>query len=154
MPLLYLRSKWRFRHRRRLDHFSPGSISRRSISHRQSELRFRVEIPEGSQHSHRETEFQFKAGNLNFKSTSYQWLVVAGPKAQYKGFGTINSAGNSLASCLPQPTARSMVAATSTNSESRSGTKPPALSSTTIMGIDDNGNLQLELGGGSIVIHN
>ncbi len=24
------------------------------------------------------TEFQFKVGNLNFKSTSYEWLVVAG----------------------------------------------------------------------------
>lgn len=40
------------------------------------------------------TEFQFKAGNLNFKSTSYEWLVVAGAKAQYKGYGTINNAGN------------------------------------------------------------
>jgi len=38
-----------------------------------------------------ETEFQFKAGNLNFKSTSYDWLVVSGARAQYKGIGTINS---------------------------------------------------------------
>jgi hypothetical protein len=41
-----------------------------------------------------DTEFQFKSGNLNFKSTSYDWLVVAGSKAQYKGNGTINGAGN------------------------------------------------------------
>jgi PKD repeat protein len=40
-----------------------------------------------------QTEFQFKAGNLNFKSTWYDWLVVAGAKAQYKGVGTINGAG-------------------------------------------------------------
>jgi hypothetical protein len=40
------------------------------------------------------TEFQFQAGNLNFKSTSYDWLVVAGSKAMYKGVGTINGAGN------------------------------------------------------------
>jgi uncharacterized delta-60 repeat protein len=39
------------------------------------------------------TEFQFKAGNLTFKSTSYQWLVVAGARAQFKGTGTINGAG-------------------------------------------------------------
>ncbi len=41
------------------------------------------------------TEFQFKAGNLNFASTSYQWLVVSvsGYKAQYKGVGTINGIG-------------------------------------------------------------
>jgi uncharacterized repeat protein (TIGR03803 family) len=40
------------------------------------------------------TEFQFKTGNLNFSSTVYQWLVVSGAKAQYKGEGTINGAGN------------------------------------------------------------
>jgi ELWxxDGT repeat protein len=40
------------------------------------------------------TEFQFKAGNLNFSSTAYQWLVVAGAKAQFKGWGTINRDGN------------------------------------------------------------
>ena len=40
------------------------------------------------------TEFQFKVANLNFKSTSYDWLVIAGAKAQYKGTGTINGAGS------------------------------------------------------------
>ncbi|MEU4390713.1 VWA domain-containing protein [Kribbella sp. NPDC023855] len=43
-------------------------------------------VPTGS------TEFQFKAGNLNFHSGDYQWLVVAGSKAIYKGTGTINGA--------------------------------------------------------------
>ena len=40
------------------------------------------------------TAFQFKAGGLNFKSTSYQWLVVAGARAKYKGEGTINGSGS------------------------------------------------------------
>jgi Big-like domain-containing protein len=43
------------------------------------------------------TEFQFQAGDLNFKSTSYDWLVVSGSgasKAQYKGSGTINGSGD------------------------------------------------------------
>jgi hypothetical protein len=41
------------------------------------------------------TEFQFKEGNLNFKSTSFQWLVIQGTsQAQFKGTGTINGAGN------------------------------------------------------------
>lgn len=41
------------------------------------------------------TEFQFKAAGMNFKSTSYQWLVVQGKdKASFKGFGTINGGGN------------------------------------------------------------
>ncbi|MFJ8080386.1 VWA domain-containing protein [Streptomyces sp. NPDC096205] len=43
-------------------------------------------VPTGS------TEFQFKAGNLNFHSADYQWLVVAGNKAIYKGTGTVNGA--------------------------------------------------------------
>ena len=37
-----------------------------------------------------ETEFVFKAGNLKFNSTSYDWLVVSGARAQYKGAGTVN----------------------------------------------------------------
>ncbi|HMI30795.1 MAG TPA: FlgD immunoglobulin-like domain containing protein, partial [Candidatus Limnocylindrales bacterium] len=40
-----------------------------------------------------ETEFQFKAGSLNFHSTSYEWLVISGARAQFKGVGTINDAG-------------------------------------------------------------
>jgi len=41
-----------------------------------------------------QTEFYFDAGNLNFHSTSYEWLVVANAKAQYKGDGTINGQGS------------------------------------------------------------
>ena len=41
-----------------------------------------------------ETEFQFKVADLNFHSDSYDWLVIAGPKAMYKGTGTINGEGN------------------------------------------------------------
>lgn len=44
-------------------------------------------VPDGN------TEFQFKAGNLNFKSTDYEWLVIAGSKAMFKGSGTINGFG-------------------------------------------------------------
>lgn len=36
------------------------------------------------------TEFQFQAGDLNFHSSSYDWLVIAGAKAIYKGTGTVN----------------------------------------------------------------
>ncbi|MBA7593746.1 hypothetical protein ES703_00678 [subsurface metagenome] len=41
-----------------------------------------------------QTEFQFQVADLNFHSESYQWLVVAGARAQYKGTGTINGEGN------------------------------------------------------------
>ena len=40
------------------------------------------------------TEFQFQTANFNFKSTVYEWLVIAGAKAQYKGSGTINGSGD------------------------------------------------------------
>lgn len=44
------------------------------------------------------TEFQFQAGDLNFHSDGYQWLVVNqdGTNAQFKGSGTINGAGDYL----------------------------------------------------------
>lgn len=35
------------------------------------------------------TEFQFHANGLDFKSGTYEWLVIAGTRAQYKGEGTI-----------------------------------------------------------------
>jgi len=45
-------------------------------------------VPDG------QTEFVFKAGDLNFHSTSYQWLVVTGSNyAKFKGEGTINGDG-------------------------------------------------------------
>jgi hypothetical protein len=40
------------------------------------------------------TDFQFKAGDLNFKSNVYDWLVIAGSKAMFKGSGTINGNGD------------------------------------------------------------
>jgi PKD repeat protein len=38
------------------------------------------------------TEFQFQVANFNFHGETYEWLVVSGPKAQYKGSGTVNGA--------------------------------------------------------------
>jgi len=40
-----------------------------------------------------ETEFHLKDADLKFKSTSYDWLVISGGKAIFKGTGTINGAG-------------------------------------------------------------
>ena len=41
-----------------------------------------------------QTQFQFEAGDLNFHSGSYEWLVIAGAKAKYKGVGIINGSGS------------------------------------------------------------
>jgi hypothetical protein len=40
------------------------------------------------------TNFRFQAADFVFESTSYEWLVVGGSTAQFKGSGTINDAGN------------------------------------------------------------
>jgi hypothetical protein len=46
-------------------------------------------VPDGS------TEFVFSAGDLNFHSSSYQWLLVnSKTRAQFKGTGSINGAGS------------------------------------------------------------
>jgi hypothetical protein len=39
------------------------------------------------------TEFQFQTGDLSFHSDVYDWLVIAGARAQFKGTGTINGDG-------------------------------------------------------------
>jgi hypothetical protein len=43
-------------------------------------------IPDGT------TQFHFRAGGMDFRSTSYEWLVVSGARARFKGEGTINGA--------------------------------------------------------------
>lgn len=40
------------------------------------------------------TQFQFQMAYLAFRSTAYEWLVVAGARAQFRGSGTINGAGD------------------------------------------------------------
>ena len=40
------------------------------------------------------TQFKFNAASFKFKSTSYDWLVIAGSKAKYKGDGKVNNEGN------------------------------------------------------------
>ncbi len=40
------------------------------------------------------TQLQLKMVGLTFNSISYEWLVVAGARAEYEGIGTINGAGD------------------------------------------------------------
>jgi len=44
-------------------------------------------VPDG------QTQFKFQVADFDFHSTIYEWLVVAGAKAQYKGTGTVNGTG-------------------------------------------------------------
>jgi PKD repeat protein len=42
------------------------------------------------------TQFQFHAANLVFRSTSYDWLIVSGPAATYRGTGMVTGLGAGL----------------------------------------------------------
>jgi hypothetical protein len=100
-----------------------------------------------------ETEFQFKAGNLNFNSTSYEWLTIAGARAQYKGAGTINGVAGY----------KFMLTAIDGQVSGGGGTDKFRIKITNAatgaivydnqMGMGDDGNPTTVLGGGSIVIH-
>lgn len=65
-----------------------GSLTGKATFGFNSKYKKGASVPTG------ETQFQFRVADLNFHSTEYQWLVVAGAKAKYKGTGTINGAGN------------------------------------------------------------
>jgi hypothetical protein len=92
------------------------------------------------------TEFQFHAGGMNFSSTNYEWLVVAGngARAQYKGTGTINGQGGYgfLLTALTSDQLRIKIWSTATN----------AIVYDNRMGSPDSGNDATPLGGGNIMI--
>jgi PKD repeat protein len=101
-----------------------------------------------------QTEFQFKAGNLNFHSDIYDWLVVAGPHAKFKGTGTINGGGNY----------GFMVTATDSNITGGGDSdgfrikiwdkdNGDIVVYDNKMGASDDSNETTDIGGGSIVIH-
>jgi hypothetical protein len=100
------------------------------------------------------TEFQFQAGNLNFSSTDFQWLVVQGGNtAQFKGTGAINRTG------------KYNFIVTAMDGDNFGNKKPDsfrmkitdfvtgAVIYDNQMGKDDSGTFTTTLGGGSIVIH-
>ncbi len=96
-------------------------------------------VPTGS------TEFQFQAGSLNFHSNDYEWLVVAGSKAMYKGTGTVNGVGG-----------YSFILTAIDGSPDRLRMK--IRNSGGVLydnqhGADDDGTASTVLSGGSIVIH-
>ncbi|MCX9081301.1 MAG: PKD domain-containing protein [Candidatus Methanoperedens sp.] len=93
------------------------------------------------------TEFQFEVANLNFHSTAYEWLVVTGTRAQYKGTGTINGMGEygfMLTAIDGTPDRFRIKIWNKANEEILYDNK---------IGSSDTGNDAIELGGGSIVIH-
>jgi hypothetical protein len=99
------------------------------------------------------TEFQFKAAGLNFHSSNYDWLVIAGANAKYKGVGTINGVGNygfMLTATDANLTAGAAVDLFRIKIWDK-GTGEVVYDNK--MGADDDAYGGTELGGGSITIH-
>jgi hypothetical protein len=94
-------------------------------------------VPEGN------TEFVFHAGDLWFKSTSYQWLVVTGgDKAMFKGEGEVNGVGGY----------GFMLSATDGGNDGVDTFRMQIWEISTEATVYDNVE-ETELGGGSIVVH-
>lgn len=67
-----------------------GSLSTDPAASGRASFGFNSKYHKGASKPSGNTEFQFHAGAVNFQSTDYQWLVVSGAKAQYRGTGTVN----------------------------------------------------------------
>ena len=107
----------------------------------------------GSNQLEGKAEFQFKAGNLNFKSTHLEagTLVISGKTAFYRGYGTVNGFSGFKFTI------------TAIDGKQKGGSSPDQFrikiwgSNGVIydngLGADDNSEVTTTLGGGSIVIH-
>jgi hypothetical protein len=98
-----------------------------------------------------DTQFRFQAADFLFRSSTYQWLVVAGARAQFKGSGTINGSGDyqflltAIDGEVPGGGGEDKFRIKIWNAG--------GVVYDNKMGSDDGGNDATTLGGGSIVIH-
>src|SRR4029079_4194515 len=89
-----LRPERRLHHRRRLDRRLCRLVHGQSGLTGRANFDFNSQYKKGATVPTGQTEFNFQAGDFNFHSENYSWLVVSGYKAQFKGTGTINGSGN------------------------------------------------------------
>jgi hypothetical protein len=54
---------------------------------------FIVKYVHGQSNPNGNLEFQYKAGSINLKSTSIDWMVISATKVRFKGLATINGTG-------------------------------------------------------------
>lgn len=71
----------------------PGAYKQDMALTGQATFAFVSKYQKGANTPSGNTEFRFHSANLNFHSNTYEWLIVAGARAQYKGSGTINGQG-------------------------------------------------------------
>ena len=101
-----------------------------------------------------QTEFQFNLADLNFHSTSYQFLVLAGAKAIFKGDGTIGGGGDygfMITALDERLTPRSDLDMFRIKIWDKN--VGDAVVYDNGLGSDENSDPTTELGGGNIVIH-
>ncbi|WP_461490662.1 HYR domain-containing protein [Pontibacter sp. HJ8] len=116
---------------------------------------FNAKYKKGSNEVDGHTEFHFKAGDLNFKSSAHDamTLVVAGYKAMYKGVGSIN--GNDNYAFMVSVVDGNLKGQAEADRfrikiwDRRSG----AIVYDNQLGAVDNADATTSIGGGSIVIH-
>ena len=71
----------------------PGAYRSNSALSGKATFGFNAKYLKGASVPSGNTEFRLHFANFNFSSTQYEWLVVSGAKASYKGVGTINRNG-------------------------------------------------------------
>jgi uncharacterized repeat protein (TIGR01451 family) len=71
----------------------PGSYTANPALTGRANFGFNSQYKKGATVPSGQTEFNFQAGDFNFHSENYTWLVVSGYKAQFKGSGTVNGSG-------------------------------------------------------------
>ena len=77
-----------------INHTATGMIPAGPAMASKANYGFNAKYKKGSSVPDGEVEFQHKPGNINFHSTSLDWLVVNTPRAQFQGSGTVNGAGS------------------------------------------------------------
>jgi len=100
-----------------------------------------------------ETEFQFQAGDLDFHSVSYEWLVVAGARAQYKGSGTIKGMNGTFGFMLTAIDGQVAGGGGSDKFRIKIWDATGLIVYDNQLGLSDDGDPTTTLGGGSIVVH-
>ena len=68
----------------------PGSVAMQPGAAGEASFGFVSQYVKSKSAPQGNSEFEFEVGNFHFKSTAYEWLVVADERGQYRGSGRVN----------------------------------------------------------------
>lgn len=74
-------------------HLARRRLRPQPVSHGTGQLRLRLRLPTGGERAEWHDPVPVQTADLVIESEAYQWLVVAGTKAQYKGTARLNGEG-------------------------------------------------------------